>query len=756
MRKLAALALVAPLLAVAPGRATGRRHPVVRRPGGPGRPRIAAGVKVVEDCVTSVPDPGSSTPVQICYSLFKPAGASRRHPVPMIWHSHGWGGSRTTDPAAFATFLDGGYGVLSFDQRGFGESGGHAYVENPAVEGKDVARLIRVMARLPLGPAGRAGRPAARRDRRLLRRRLPVPRRLHEPAAPRRAGARRDGARDHLARPQREPRPRGRRPHRVGGGPVGRLGAHRRAAARASTRRWSRGPRPARGRTGPSRGPRTCRRSSRRNGPAFHVAQGRRLDIPVLLGQGTTDSLFPLQQGLANWERALTRKARRDSIFVAYNGGHVLPGVAAARHLGDLRPVLDAAGRRRLRGAEQALLRRAAQGPAHRAARLRPAPPRHPGLDVHHDPLPRPDGDGARRDRDQPDGGRRAAGLRDRAGPLRLAGTPHLTGTMTALGVHNRAFYGLAVGTSPADATLVQNNVLPVDEPGPVVGRAAPRSTCPRWRSTSRPGSGSTCSSRRSATPSWAWAAARRAWSRSRKLEHTCPSCHPDPFTVERVPASNRLTAAATAGALACALVVAATPDQRRPRVLPGGRARRSGPRPRRGPGRRRPGPHAAPSAARSRTPARCCGRPGQTSDGVRGEIAEAVAGRTPRQGHGDQRRHLRHRPRHPDPRVGPGRRTRPDPRQPAHRRPQRHQHLGRPPRQQVRRTPQDREPVRGPARAPSAPSTATSSTSPTPASPSARRWTASAASSTARRPAGSRRTPPSTSTAAATTSARW
>ena len=29
-------------------------------------------------CLTSVPDPGTSTPVQICYSLFKPAGASRR------------------------------------------------------------------------------------------------------------------------------------------------------------------------------------------------------------------------------------------------------------------------------------------------------------------------------------------------------------------------------------------------------------------------------------------------------------------------------------------------------------------------------------------------------------------------------------------------------------------------------------------------------------------------------------------------------
>ena len=51
-----------------------------------------------------------------------------------------------------------------------------------------------------------------------------------------------------------------------------------------------------------------------------------------------------------------------------------------------------------------------------------------------------------------------------------MAGTPHLTGRLTALGLHNRAFYGLAVGTSPADATLVQNNVLPVDEPSPVLG----------------------------------------------------------------------------------------------------------------------------------------------------------------------------------------------------------------------------------------------------------------------------------------------
>ena len=89
----------------------------------------------------------------------------------------------------------------------------------------------------------------------------------------------------------------------------------------------------------------------RRNGPAFHVARGRRLDIPVLLGQGTTDTLFPLQQGLANWERALTRKARRDSILVAYNGGHVLPGVLPRGISVTSDPCFGAARGRRLRGA---------------------------------------------------------------------------------------------------------------------------------------------------------------------------------------------------------------------------------------------------------------------------------------------------------------------------------------------------------------------------------------------------------------------
>ena len=67
----------------------------------------------------------------------------------MIVHSHGWGGMRTQTPGEFTSLTRAGYGVLSFDQRGFGESGGKAHVENPAFEGRDVRALVGLVSRLP-------------------------------------------------------------------------------------------------------------------------------------------------------------------------------------------------------------------------------------------------------------------------------------------------------------------------------------------------------------------------------------------------------------------------------------------------------------------------------------------------------------------------------------------------------------------------------------------------------------------------------
>ena len=55
-------------------------------------------------------------------------------------------------------------------------------------------------------------------------------------------------------------------------------------------------------------------------------------------------------------------------------------------------------------------------------------------------------------------------------GPLTIAGTPSVDATVTALGLNNRAFFALAVGTSAADAKIVQNNVYPLNDPSPVLG----------------------------------------------------------------------------------------------------------------------------------------------------------------------------------------------------------------------------------------------------------------------------------------------
>ena len=68
-----------------------------------------------------------------------------------------------------------------------------------------------------LDAEGRTGRPAARRHRRQLRRRLPVPRRLRGTAGQGQAGLRRARPRDHLERPQHQPRTAGGCAHRVGG-----------------------------------------------------------------------------------------------------------------------------------------------------------------------------------------------------------------------------------------------------------------------------------------------------------------------------------------------------------------------------------------------------------------------------------------------------------------------------------------------------------------------------------------------------------
>lgn len=108
---------------------------------GPTTDAAAPDEHVQEDFVLTSHD---GTPIH--YTLFRPAGADADKPVPMVFSSHGWGGSRTGD---MTTWLDAGFGGLSFDQRGFGQSGGLANVQDPELEGGDVAALLDVVETLP-------------------------------------------------------------------------------------------------------------------------------------------------------------------------------------------------------------------------------------------------------------------------------------------------------------------------------------------------------------------------------------------------------------------------------------------------------------------------------------------------------------------------------------------------------------------------------------------------------------------------------
>ena len=441
----------------------------------------AAGkVGVTNGCVKSAPEPGKDAKVKICYTLFRPARATSKHPVPLLMHSHGWGGSRTTKAGGVREFLDAGYGVLSFDQRGWGASGGFAHVENPNLEGKDVRRSGPAGRQPRLGEAGRPRRPSAWRDRRELRRRLPVPRRLR--VAPHPAASRSST----------------RSPPRSPGTTSGRASPPR--ASSAPSGRWRSAPprcRPTRcphclQGAGRGRGHRQWPNGSipgtenmvwffAKNGPKWHVDHGRRLDIPVLFGQGTTDTLFPLQQGLANWQHALTPRARRRSIFVAYNGGHVLPRAAPRGRQRHLRPVQQEAGRRDLRRPPAAVHQRDAQGPRRTGlkgcGRLHLATPDSTCTTV--DSVAADQGVRRRHGRHHRRGRPPAAPSRSRrARSGSRAAVPHRQRHRARR--QNRAFYGLAIGTTPLTPTWSRTTCCRSTNP-PRCPASTAGSRCPRW-----------------------------------------------------------------------------------------------------------------------------------------------------------------------------------------------------------------------------------------------------------------------------------
>jgi ABC-2 type transport system ATP-binding protein len=86
----------------------------------------------------------------IVATLMLPAGASAEAPVPAILQTHGWGGSRQRRPGGTSgILLERGYAILTWDSRGFGESGGEANVAAPEFEVRDAQALIDYLALRP-------------------------------------------------------------------------------------------------------------------------------------------------------------------------------------------------------------------------------------------------------------------------------------------------------------------------------------------------------------------------------------------------------------------------------------------------------------------------------------------------------------------------------------------------------------------------------------------------------------------------------
>jgi pimeloyl-ACP methyl ester carboxylesterase len=438
-------------------------------------PSAAAGDPVVKDgCIAGVPEPGSKAPVDICYTMFKPAGASASRPVPMVMHGHGWGGSRQrTVGGDIEELLERGYGVLSFDQRGFGDSGGRAHTLQARIEAHDVLGLVDLIARQSwvakdpgttddpvLGAIGGSyggGYQYLGAFSDLLYNK----RNRFDALAPEITwnDLKQALAPDEVARSvwlslltavstqDNDER------------------AQRAFAYGAATGLWADG-------TVAQALDADMDAYFEQTGPKWHVSQGRRLDIPLLMRQGTSDTLFNLNEAVRNFNSVMTPSARKQSLLVGYNGGHVLPvdsalprGTATA---GDpcSEQLAGSWQALRLRFFDKHLKGKSVTVPGTGKYHLATAdaadclnrPSLKPNTTVELGEVVTTAGAGA------------PLQLELAAGPITIAGVPRLDALVTSAGVHNKAFFALSVGATPADAVVVHNNLMPIHEQAPIVG----------------------------------------------------------------------------------------------------------------------------------------------------------------------------------------------------------------------------------------------------------------------------------------------
>ncbi|MFP5298642.1 MAG: alpha/beta hydrolase, partial [Actinomycetota bacterium] len=429
----------------------------------------------------TVTNPGDGTKIAI--TIFKPAGAGPDAQVPVILHSHGWAGSRTsTISGAVKRFLDAGFGVVSIDQRGHGQSGGQANVQDPTKETEDIKAVIDKVASLPwvAHNLDAGGNPIA-----------------NDPLLGAIGGSYGGGyqtmtALDEIADEGRTrfdalapeitwfDLPESLAPQGVArtawvtalyaaGARMVPQYIHEGFAWGAATGQWP---------DGSLLGQRNAAipdldSEFHKHAPAAFVEKGILIDVPVLMRQGSSDNLFNLNQGIKIFEEAVTDEARSQSYFVAYNGGHALPnalppGTAAGSDAcspnGDFTELTIDFYKRIFSGTgTDGLL-----------------PDRYNLTTAAGDSCLRLDDLDARRKVDVDPlgtgstittaGAGAPINIAVAEGPLTRAGIPTLEGRVTTATPDARAFFGLSVGKTPADARVIQNNLMPLRRVLPVSG----------------------------------------------------------------------------------------------------------------------------------------------------------------------------------------------------------------------------------------------------------------------------------------------
>ena len=80
---------------------------------------------------------------QIAFTVHEPTTMEGGVTYPLILEGHGFGGSKTTTrTGTIGRLVDEGYGVISIDQRGFGETGGTIRVMDPDFEGRYLIQIV--------------------------------------------------------------------------------------------------------------------------------------------------------------------------------------------------------------------------------------------------------------------------------------------------------------------------------------------------------------------------------------------------------------------------------------------------------------------------------------------------------------------------------------------------------------------------------------------------------------------------------------